>query len=685
MQSFPTDKIRNVALVGHGGVGKTSLAEAMLHTAGVTNRLGRVDDGHSVTDFEPEEIDKKYSVSAALAPLPWKGVKINLIDTPGFPDFVGEVEASLRAVDLALFVVSAVEGVEIQTEIVWKAAERMGVPRAIFVNKLDRDRADFDVVVEQMVSRFGKGVAPLRLPVGREATFDGVVDALSEQAFTYSGTGGKGTEAPVPEDLKARLEDVHIALTEAVVESDDGLLEAYLEGDMPDPATLRTALGGAVAQLTAFPVLVGSATKNIGVDQLLDFLVEESPAPGAGPAATLTEGVATYDPAGPIAAQVFKTVADPYLGKFSLFRVLSGTIKPDTELEDARSGATVRMHAPFTVRGKEHIPVEAIAAGDIGAVAKLADVRTGDTLRTKGSGIVAAPIEAPSPMLAIAITPKSREDDDKLSTGLARLADEDQSIRVERNTETNETILSGMGEAHIDIALGRLQRKYGVSVTTATPRVPYRETIMGRAEAEGKHKKQTGGKGQFGVAYIRVEPTTRGEGFSFIDKIVGGAIPRGFLPAIEKGVRQAMSRGILAGYPVVDIQATCYDGKHHAVDSDEMSFVMAGSIGFQAAARQARPVLLEPIVTLEVTVPDSMTGDVMGDINAKRGRVLGMDPGDGETVIHAHAPLAECQRYAIDLRSITQGRGRFTMHLDRYEEMPAHLAESVIAAAKKDD
>jgi elongation factor G len=689
LKTFPPARIRNVALVGHGGAGKTTLAEALLFCSGTINRQGRVEDGTTTTDFDPEEVKRGISLSLALAPFEHEGHKINLLDTPGYADFVGDVRAALRVADLAVFVVSAVEGVEVQTEAAWRIAAELDVPRIIFVNKLDRERASFERTLDDLRERFGAGVAPLELPIGEETAFRGVADLLTDTAYVYEGEGGakgRATSGPIPEEMADREHSVHDNLVEGIVVADDALMERYLEGESIAPKELEETLALGVGQATVFPVVCGSASKLVGIDRLAQFICEIGPSPESRPPVVVRAGDSETevkcDPAGQPLAFVFKTVADPYVGKVTFFKVLSGTVRPDAQLTNPRTHTDERLHGLFTMRGKEQDTVSEVPAGDIGAVAKLADTGTGDTLAPKGTPVIVPGIDPLEPALSIAIRPRSKGDEDKLMTGLHRLQDEDTALRVTRNDETKQTLLSGMGETHLSIVTERLARKFGVEVDTEDVRVPYRETITATAEAEGKYKKQTGGHGQFGVAFLRVEPLERGVGFEFVDKIVGGAIPRQFIPAVEKGVAEAMATGGVFGFPVVDVQVTCYDGKYHAVDSSEMSFKMAGSLGFREAMAKAGPVLLEPISVLEVTVPVAYQGDVMGDLNARRGRVQGTESaGVGEQIITALVPTSEVMRYAIDLRSLTGGRGRFTLKHDHYDLVPSHLVDRVTKAA----
>ncbi|MGH9124461.1 MAG: elongation factor G [Acidimicrobiales bacterium] len=680
MKSFPPSKIRNVALIGHGGAGKTTLAEALLFASGAINRKGRVEDGTTTTDFDAEETKRHISVSVALAPFEWHDHKVNLLDCPGYPDFATDTLAALGVADLAVFVVSAVEGVEVQTELMWKVAAKMGLPRLVFVNKLDRERASFSRTLEQLQATFGAGIAPLELPIGEESSFAGVADLLTDTGITYSG--GQASTGAIPDDMSAQEHKVRDSLVEGIVVADDDLMERYLDGDVPDFKELEETLAHGVASAQVFPVLCGSAAKDIAIDRLATFICEIGPSPLDRPGVTVEAGdeerEVKPDPAGQPLASVFKTLADPYVGKISLFKMLSGTIQPDAILTNPRTHQDEKLHGLFTLRGKEQVATTEVAAGDLAAVAKLGDVVTGDTLAPRGTPVVVRRPEAPKPILSVAIRPKSKGDEDKLMTALHRLQEEDPSLQVRRDDETRQTLLAGMGEAHLTISAERLSRKFGVEIETEDVVVAYRETITGTSEAEGKYKKQTGGHGQFGVAWLRVEPLARGGGFEFVDQIVGGAIPRQFIPAVQKGVEETMERSGVFGDQVVDVKVTCYDGKYHPVDSSEMSFKMAGSIGFRDAMAKAGPVLLEPISLLEVTVPPSYQGDVMGDLNSRRGRVQGTEQGeDGESLITAQVPTSELLRYAIDLRSITGGRGRFSVEHDHYDPLPQHLYDKV--------
>ncbi len=670
--------IRNIALIGHNGSGKTTVAEALLFATGAISRQGKVDDGSTVSDFEPEEIKYHMSLSLAMTPVVVGDVRLNIIDTPGYADFFGEVRAACSVADLVVVVVSAVEGIEAQTEAAWEHAAELGLPRMVLVNKLDRERASFDRTLAEFRDRFGAGIAPLELPVGGEGDLRGIADLLTDTAIIYeNGTSHTGE---IPDDLAATEHEVRDQLVEGIVVGDDDLMERYLEGEVPTTEELEATLATGVVDGVVFPVICGSALTGVGIDRLASLLAEIAPTPDVMPPVTVQDGDSLEevpcDPAGRALARVFKTISDPYVGKISLLRVVSGTIKPDTVLTNQRTQHDERLHVLELLRGKETLPSTVAVAGDIVAVPKLSDVATGDTLAPKGTKLVVpAPTPEP-PALSIAIRPKSKGDEDKLMTGLRRLHEEDPALIIDRVDETHQTILRGTGETHLSVTAERLSRKFGVEVATEEVLVPYRETITSNSSAEGKYKKQSGGHGQFGVASIRIQPLGRGEGFSFVDEVVGGAIPRQYIPAVEKGVIEAMGQGGVHGFPVVDVQVTCYDGKYHPVDSSEMSFKMAGSLAFKEAMAKAGPVVLEPISLLEVVVPASMQGQVLGDLNSRRGRVQGTDTvAGGAQKISALVPTAEIQRYAIDLRSLTAGRGRFRSEHDHYDAMPPNLVE----------
>jgi elongation factor G len=608
--------------------------------------------------------------------------RINLIDTPGSTDFSGDARAALRAADLALFTVSGVDGVEVQTEQLWKVAGEEGIPRAVVVTKLDRDRSSFERTLEQLREAFGKAIAPIQVPIGAEENLRGVVRVASERAYEYAGGDKDGKEVDLPAEVEERVHAAHTALVETVVETDDEMMEAYFEGTEPSREQIVSTIHRGILTGEIDPVLVTSAEKLIGIDLLAEFIVDYGPNPLERSLPPLTQGT-SFPPAtdGPVLAYVFKSVSDPFVGKISLFRIYSGTVKADQELELARGGK-VRLHNLFKLQGKEHNDVPDLPAGGVGAVAKVENVHVGDTLRSPGLDAVVEPVVYPRPVAEIAITPRSHQDEEKLSTALHRIEEEDPTIRVERRPETGETILAGLGDTHLDVTVARINRKYGVEVDSKLPVIPYRETITAIAAAEGKHKKQSGGRGQFGVAFVKFAPKPRGTGYEYIDSIKGGAIPRQFIPAVDKGIQEGLRRGILAGFPVIDVSAEVYDGKFHAVDSDEMSFRLAGIQALKSAAASLSPILLEPVMKLSVTVPEEHLGDVMGDINSKRGKVLGME-GDGtlRTVV-AEIPMAEIQQYAAELRSLTSGRGSFDVEFDHYAEVPYNEAQQVIAAAR---
>ena len=684
MKAYQPDAIRNVGLFGHQGTGKTSLTEALVFLSGATTRMGRVEDGNTVCDYEPEEIKKSLSVSLSLAPIEWANHKINLIDVPGYADFVGEAQAALRVVDLAVFVLSAVEGVQVQHQILWGMAAKLGVPRLVFINKLDRERASFSRTLAELKERLGGGFAPVDLPLGEEHGFHGVVDVLDEKAFHYDAAG-KATPAELSGSALEEADRLHMQIVESVAESDDVLLERYLEGGEITHHEIASGLSAGILAGRVFPVLVGSATRLVGIDRLADFIVEEGPSPLGRGASASADGSDERPPRtdAPLSAYVFKTVSDPYVGRISLFRVFSGTMHPDAGLANATKGSDERIGQVFALRGKTQLPMTEVVAGDIAAVAKLAHTTSGDTLTDKGSPIVYAALEAPDRALAKAIAPKTKGDEDKLMTGLARLQEEDPALSVERNAETHQTLLWGTGEAHLDVTLDRLHRKFGVDVAELPLRIPYRETIAKKAQALGRHVKQTGGHGQYAIAHIDVEPGPRGSGFEFVDKIVGGAIPNQFIPSVQKGIEKTLSEGVLAGYPVVDVRVTLDDGKFHPVDSSDLAFQLAGGQGFKDAAHSAGVVLLEPIMDIEVVVPDTYLGDIMGDLNAKRGRIQGTEAVGGHQIVKAKVPLAEVARYAIDLRSMTGGQGTFRMQPSHYEEVPSHLVDKIVAESRE--
>lgn len=690
MDVIPTERIRNVVLVGHNGSGKTTLVEALLHRAGVTARLGKVEDGSSVTSADPEEVKRGMSLSVGVAPFTWQAsdgqtYKINLLDAPGYADFVGEEQAAMSVADLAIVVMSAVDGIEVGTELAWERCVAAGIPRLVFVNKDDKPRANFHNVLAALQSKWGHGFAALELPLGEEETLHGVADLLSDQAFEYDRDGHHHT-TPMPSDIVDEEHRVHDELVEEIVSGDDDQLERYLSGDVPSAAELEHTLAHEVLTCTEFPVLVGSALTGVGIDRLADFICEIGPAPSDRPmkvTAGTEEIDVVADPKGQPLVYVFKTLADQFVGQVSLCKVVSGTISPDERLIASASNTEERLHALFHMRGKEQLPCPKGVAGDIVAVAKLTNTGTGTTLAPRNHPVRVVGYQPPTPVYGLALRPVTQTDDDKLSGALQRLLAEDPTLSVERN-HASQTVLRGTGDTHLAVALERLSRKFGVHVETEDVRVPYRETITGTAEAEGKVKKQSGGHGQYAVANLRVSPLERGAGFEFVDKIVGGAIPRNYIPAVQKGVEEAMSSGGAHGFPVADVRVECYDGKYHSVDSSDMAFKTAAALGFKEALAKANAVVLEPISLLKVTVPNAYQGDILADLNTRRGRVVGTSAGEhGEQVVSALVPTAEITRYALDLRSMTGGRGHFVAVHDHDEILPNNLVAKVKAASQK--
>jgi elongation factor G len=667
--------LRNLAIIGHGGAGKTSLVEAMLFNAGHTKRLGRVDEGNATTDYLPEEIKRKISVSTTMAPCEWKECKINILDTPGYADFFSEVKSALRVVDSILTVVEAVAGVEVQTEIGWQEANRVKLPKMIFINKMDRENANFDQVLHQVKDVLKCNAVPVELPIGSEAEFSGVVDLLTMKAYRYN-KDGSCQEQEIPGDLLDAAQEAQQNLMEAAAEGDDELLMRYLDGETLTGEEIFTGLKKAFQSQSLVPVLCGSSLNNIGIRHLLDFIVNVVPSP-----ADLAEPGANPQQE-PLAALVYKTMADPYVGKVSFFRVFGGVLKSDSQVYNANKEKEEKIAQLFVMRGKQQENVTEVKAGDLAAVAKLQETGTGNTLCRKDKAVTLPGIDFPEPTLSFAIEPKSKGDEDKLGSAMAKLVEADPTIRLSKNSETKETILTGMGDTHLEIVLERLQQKFGVEVTSKKPKIPYRETIRSTVQSEGRHKKQTGGRGQYGHVWMTLEPLPEG-GFEFAEKVFGGAVPRQYFPAVEKGVREALNEGVLAGYPVTGLRVTLYDGSFHPVDSSELAFKLAAILSFKNGMEKANPVLLEPVMNVEVTVPEQFMGDIMGDFNSRRGRILGMESRDGGVqVIRATAPLAELADYAIVLKSITQGRGTFKMEFFQYDETPARLAEEIIEKHK---
>jgi elongation factor G len=676
-----TEDVRNVVLVGHGGAGKTSLAEAMLYLSGATKRLGTVDDSHSALDYDSEEIRRKLTINLSLAPVVHDGVKINIIDTPGYADFAGDAIAGMEAAEMALFVVDAVAGPQVQTERLWKLAGEMGIARAVFINRMDKEHADFDAVLAALDSKFGHRVGAVQIPMGAEADFRGVVDVIRMKAYHHEGEKEEVLE--IPADLTDAAEAAREKLTDLVAEADETLMEKYLEGERLNQQELEDLLDKAIAQGIFIPVFVGSATKLQGIEDLMDEIVSFFPKPTAhGPIPTADGGEVHVSTEGSTAVLVFKTIFDPYVGRLNFVKVLSGTLKAGTELIDARTGKKERIAHVFKAVGKETSDMSAAIAGDIAVLPKLADAITGDTLSEKGD-IRIADLPFPEPLYPVAIVAKTKADEDKLGTALNKLVEEEPTLRLKRDEETHQTVLSGVGETAIDVAIAKLHDRYNVEAEIAELRIPYRETIRKTATAQGRHKKQTGGSGQFGDCWLRIEPN-HGAGYEFLDEIVGGKIPRQYIPAVDKGVQNTLVEGVLAGYPMVDVKVAVFDGSYHAVDSNEMAFRTAARIGFRAAAEQADMVLLEPVATLTIEVPEAYAGAVMGDISSRRGRVLGMDGLDGGQQIKAQAPYAEVVHYSPTLRSLSHGTGSYTIEIGEYAEVPFDMAKKVIEQHEKE-
>ncbi|MEN6326359.1 MAG: elongation factor G [Syntrophomonas sp.] len=676
MKVYPSSKIRNIALVGHGGTGKTSLAEAMIYNTGATKRLGKVDDGNTVADFLPEEVKKKITISTAMVPCEYRDHKINILDTPGYADFYFEVVGALKVVDSMLVMLSATAGVEVQTEIAWE--DYPNIPKLAFINKMDRENADFYKALAEMKETFSDNIVPVQLPIGAEASFKGVVDLIKMKALLFEPGSGKMTLGDIPADMMDDAESYKEALVEAAAEADDDLLTKYLDGEELSDEEIMAGIKAAAVNGSAVFVFCGSALNNIAVSPLMDFIVDCGTSPENN---VLVKGKDIENE--PLVAQVFKTIADPYIGRLTMFRLFTGKMKADSVVYNANKEKDEKFAQILVMTGKEQAAVPELNAGDIAAVAKLAVTSTGDTLTTKANPVIMDPIEFPEPTLSMAIEPKSKGDEDKLSGALQRLLEEDPTIKVEKNTETRQTIMKTMGDAHVDILLDKLSRKFGVDVVSKEMRIPYRETIRATVETEGKHKKQSGGHGQYGHVWIKFEPSSEGN-FEFAENVFGGSVPRQYFPAVEKGLIEALDEGVLAGYPVSNLKATLYDGSYHSVDSSEMAFKMAARIAFKKGLEAAKPVLLEPIVNVQIEIPESYMGDIIGDLNSKRGRVQGMEPAGNKQMIKAQVPLAEMARYTIDLKSITQGRGKFKMEFDHYEEVPMQYAEKIIEKAKQE-
>ncbi len=684
MKEYHTEQLRNVVLLGHGSAGKTSLAESLAFASGAINRMGQVEAGTTIADFDEEEIRRHISLSLATVPVEWNDCKINLLDTPGYTDFVGEVKSAVRVADLALILVDAVSGVEVGTELVWHFADEQNLPRMVIINKMNRENANLERTLGVLRETFGKNFFPIQLPIGAEGNFSGVIDLVKMQAIT----GPQGERTDIPADMADQAEEARVQLIEAAAEADDELIMKYLEGEELTADEIKQGLRDTILAGTAVPVLVTAATAGLGARALLDALVAYGPSPAdRGPVTAQTpagEEQIEPDELAPLTALVFKTTADPFVGKLTYFRVYGGLLKSDSRLYNSRAEEDERMGQVYVMRGKEQMPVAQLHPGDIGAVAKLTHTLTGDTLCDKGHPVSLSGPAFPPPVFAVAVSPTSKADQAKLGPTLTRICEEDPTLHWHQEGSTRQTILEGMGEAHVDIAVRRMANRFDVQVETATPRVPYRETITKTYADQYRHKKQTGGAGQFAEVHMRLEPLPRDTGFEYEWEVFGGAISRSFESSIHKGVKQVMGQGVIAGYPVVDVKAVVYDGKEHPVDSKDIAFQIAGREVFKKVMRQAGPVLLEPIHRVTITIPEEYTGDIMGDLNTKRAQVQGMDQKAGKTIITALAPLAEMQRYATDLRSLTQGRGLFSMEVDHYEPVPAHLAEKIVEAHQQE-
>jgi len=691
VKAYEGANIRNVAVIGHGHAGKTSLVSAMLYAAGANQRLGRVDDGTAPTDYDEEEVARKMSISASLAHVEWGKTKINIVDTPGFNMFVHEAKLVLPVVDAAIVVVDGVAGVEVVTQRAWNYCEEYQTPRLIVASRMDRDRADAERVLESLTNAFGRSVIPLELPIGKEKNFRGVVDLVTLKAYTYElGGNGKGKEIDIPADMKDEARAQHEKLVELVAEGNDALLEEFFEkGTIPEE-DLIPALHNAIREDKIFPVIFGSGLGNIGADRVMDFIVDYTPAPSEhewvqGDPASASNGEPPKrheTDSEPVSLYVFKTVSDPFAGRISYFKVFSGVLKNDATVLNFSRGSQEKLAHISIMQGKNAVPVTELHAGDIGAVAKLKDTLTGDTLGDKSAPIQYPRVKLPEPAITFAIEPKSRADEDKLGPGIHKLMEEDAMLRFFRDPQTKEFLIAGTGQQHIEVVVSKMKKRYHTEVVLKAPKVPYRETIRAKADVQGKHKKQTGGHGQYGDCKIKMEPLPRGAEFEFVNDIFGGAIPKNYIPAIEKGIKDAAARGYLAGFPMVDFRVILYDGSYHDVDSNDMSFQMAGRIAFKKAMEQAKPTLLEPVMAVEITVPDDFAGSIMGDLNSRRGRIQGMDNKGGNTVVKAEVPMAEMLTYGVDLTSMTQGRGSFNMEMHHYDAVPGMLQEKIVEKAK---
>ncbi len=691
MKVYNSDAIRNIGIIGHGTSGKTSLTAAMLFNSGAVNRLARVDDGNTVTDWEDEEIDRKISITSALAHCEWNKHKVNILDTPGYRPFLTDTKLALRAADAAVVVVDAVAGVEVQTEKVWEYADEFNLPRIIVLNKMDRDNASFERAMNSIEELFGRAAVPVQLAIGAEREFAGVIDLLANKAFVYERDGsGKFKESEVPENYREQVQEEREKLIERVAEGSDELMEKFFAEGTLEAQDLIKGLKKSVFDRSIVPVLISSATLNVGVSQLLNAIVELLPSPAAVAKAaglnpkTQEAAERAIDTQEPYAAYVFKTIADPFTGRISIVRLYSGVMRSDTTYHNQTKGKTEKFGPIQLLQGKTMTPAGEVHAGDFFAVAKLKETTTGDTLCDPASPIVFPAVEIPEASISFAIEPKSRGDEDKISNALARIAEEDPAIKYNRDAQTKQLLLSGSGQLHVEVTVSKLRKRYGVEVILKTPKIPYRETIRGKADVQGRHKKQTGGHGQFGDCWIRMEPLPRGGNFEFVDEIFGGSIPRNFIPAVEKGIIESAARGFLAGFPVVDFRVILYDGSYHPVDSSELAFKLAASLAFKKAMQEAEPILLEPIMNVEIYAPQEYAGDLMGDLTSRRGRLQGMDIKRDMQVIKAQVPMAEMVTYAPVLTSMTGGRGNYHMEFSHYDEVPAHVSQKIIEEALKE-
>jgi elongation factor G len=680
----PTD-IRNLVFLGHNGVGKTSVADAVLFTAGVTTRLGRVDEGTSTLDHAPDEVERKITINLGLAGFEWHKTKVNILDSPGYPDFYGDVVAAVSVADCGLVVVRADGGVEVGTEKIWGFLSDRERPAFVVVNRMDREHANYAAAVESSAEKLRCRTVPLFIPMGEGEAFEGVIDVLERKAYRYQKDGsGNFAQEEVPAGDKDRVEEAHGALVEAAAEVDDSLLERYLEGESLADDEVAKALVEGVATRKVVPAIPVSGATNVGCAHLLDMIVRLAPSPAAAGAVKAADGTAREPRTeAPLSALVFKTMSEPHMGDLSILRVYSGVLKPGTEVLNSSLDSAEKVGQIYHLAGKERKETQEIVPGDLGAAVKLRGTHTGNTLCDKGNPIVLPAPDFPHPNISVAIEPKSKGDEDKIGSGLARLQEEDPTFKMQVDPEIHQTIVSGLGELHLDVVIARLRRRFGVDVELTRPRIPYRETIRGKAEVQGKYKKQTGGRGQYGDVWLRLEPRASGEGFEFKSAVVGGAVPSKYFPAVEKGVREVMEQGVYAGYPIVDLTATIYDGSYHDVDSSDMAFKVAGSMAFKKAFMEARPVLLEPIYEIMVTVPEENLGDVMGDLSSRRGKIHGVEAHGGTQVVKAHVPLAELWKYSTNLRSLTQGRGMHEWTLSHYEEVPKEISEKIRAEAEQ--